>query len=345
MSDARALRVLVVNDSRTQRAALCAALRAADGVTVVAEASSGAEAVRAVSPARPDVVLMDVVMPHFDGYAATRAIMAHAPVPIVLVSSVVDPRDVSVAMEALRSGALAILEALPSPLAPDFVARRDALVRTLRAMARVSVSALVPRASRALTPALPRPAIDRATPGPAVVGIAASTGGPGALVTVLRGAPVRCAPVLLVQHIAAGFSEGFAQWLASATGRPVDLAVHGRAALEGHVYIAPGDRHLGIAADGTLELSDAPPEGLFRPSATWMLRSLARSFGDRARAAVLTGMGSDGAAGALALRQAGGRVFAQDEATSVVYGMPGETVALGAAHAVLPLDQIAAHLF
>lgn len=335
------VRVLVVNDSATVRAALRAAIDKAEGFAVVGEGAGGEEAAPLVAATRPSVVLMDVVMPRVDGYAATREIMATAPVPIVLVSSVVNPRDVAVAMESLRSGALAIVEAPPAPHEPAYAARREALLRLLAAMAKVRVERRHPAA-----PARPsRPPPSPPAPAPLAVGIVASTGGPGALVAVLRdlaGRPLP--PVLLVQHLAVGYTPGFVKWLESAARRPVRVAQHEEPLAPDHVYVAPDDRHLGVDARLRAVVSDEAPVGHFRPSATWLLRSMARSLGPLARAAVLTGMGDDGAEGAVALRHAGGRVVAQDEATSVVYGMPAAAAARGGADAVLPLGQIAAWL-
>nr|MDQ3037295.1 CheB methylesterase domain-containing protein [Myxococcota bacterium] len=174
-----------------------------------------------------------------------------------------------------------------------------------------------------------------------VIGVVASAGGPGALASVIeRLPPGKFAPLLIVQHVAKGFAEGLARWL-SATGNPVVVAEHGVVPERGHAYIAPDDRHLGLALDGTISISEAPPVGLFRPSCTWMLSSLARALGPDAGAIVLTGMGVDGAAGALEVRRAGGDVVAQDEASSVVFGMPQAAIALGATDEVLPLVDIA----
>lgn len=331
------LRLVIVNDSATLRASLRAALAGAEDMVVVGEAADGAQAVSVVSATRPSVVLMDIVMPRMDGYAATRQIMATAPTPIVLVSSVVNPRDIQVAMEALRCGALAIVEALPSPNDPAYMFRRDALFHTIRSMANVKMP------TRAPEPPSPLHAPHANAPADvAAVGLAASTGGPNAIVEVLRMLPKGVSPpILIVQHIGRGFAEGFARWLTDTTGHPAKLATDGELVHRGGVYVAPDERHLGLDAGLRVVLSDAPAVGLFRPSCTWLLRSLAASLGRRARAVILTGMGDDGADGAVALRRAGGRVAAQDEATSVVYGMPCAAWERGGVDDVLPLGAIA----
>jgi two-component system chemotaxis response regulator CheB len=340
--EADPVRVLVVNDSATVRALLRATLDAAAGFEVVGESADGRDAAALVLATRPSVVVMDVVMPRVDGYAATREIMARAPVPIVLVSSVVNPRDVAVAMESLRSGALAIAEALPSPHDPAFPARREALLHLLRSMARVRVTANAPAPAAAPVRAAPR---GPSRVGAAAIGLVASTGGPGALVTVLRALAERpLPPVLLVQHLAAGYTTGFAAWLQGMIRRPVRVAQHLEPLEHDRVYVAPDDRHLGVDALRRALVSDEAPVGVFRPAGTWLLRSMARALGPAARAAVLTGMGDDGADGAVELRRAGGRVAVQDEASCVIYGMPAVTAARGGADVVLPLAQIAAWL-
>jgi two-component system chemotaxis response regulator CheB len=178
-----------------------------------------------------------------------------------------------------------------------------------------------------------------------VVAIAASTGGPAALQQILGGLPADFrASVLVVQHIARGFTAGLAEWLAATSPLHVKVAQHGGALAPRTVYLAPDDRHVGIETGQRLAVLATPPVGGFRPSATVLFESVARHAGSGAVAVVLTGMGSDGAAGLPAVRAAGGRVIAQDEATSVVYGMPRAALETGQVHAVLPLGEIASHL-
>lgn len=334
------LRLVIVNDSATARAAL---RRAFDvpGVEVVGEAKDGAEGLSMAAALRPSVVVMDIVMPVMDGYAATRQIMATNPTPVVLVSSAVDPRDADVAMEALRSGALAIVEALPAVNDPAYETRRDALLHLLRSMARVKLDRLK---ADPLAPVVPRAAAGVARD-VAAIGIAASVGGPNAVVELLRMLPPHVMPpVLIVQHMARGFAEGFARWISEATGHPTTVAVDRSPTARGAVYIAADDRYLGIDASLRLVVSDAPQVGLFRPSGNYLFESMARSLGPRARGVVLTGMGDDGADGAATLRRSGGRVAAQDEATSVVYGMPKAAAQRGGADVTLPLLEIPAWL-
>ncbi|NPC84024.1 chemotaxis protein CheB, partial [Pyxidicoccus fallax] len=182
-------------------------------------------------------------------------------------------------------------------------------------------------------------------PRPAVVALAASTGGPAALFRVLSELPADFpVPLLVVQHIALGFSQGFATWLRTAGPLPVKVAEDGEPLLPGRVYLAPDDKHLGVLPEGRAEVSRAAPVQGFRPSATWLFRSVARVHGPRALAGILTGMGQDGLEGVRELRGAGGYVLAQDEASSIVYGMPGVVVGAGLAHEVVALPSIASRL-
>ena len=293
---------------------------------------------------------MDVVMPGMDGYEATRRIMQRRPTPILMISSVVNPRDVHVALEALRAGALAVAESLPSPGDPQYDSKRRFLVGSVTTLARANPArrvAATPSVHRAPQPGdAPSPALSAVaassaasaatggarvlqggrggTPRPAqAIGILASTGGPTAIVDVLRGLRTGDSPPLLVvQHIAHGFGVGLARWLGDVTGHKVKLAEHGEPLARGRVYVAPDDAHLGLSAGGAIALSDDPAIGYFRPSGTHLLRSMAAALGARSAAVVLTGMGRDGAEGAHAMRAAGGAIAVQDEASSVVFGMP-----------------------
>jgi two-component system chemotaxis response regulator CheB len=340
--DPAPLRVVIVNDSKTMRASLRAALAFAPDFVIVAEAADGLEAVEVVARTRPAVVLMDVVMPHSDGYAATRAIMARVPTPIVMISAVVDPRDSAVVFETLEAGALCIAEAPPAPTDLAYRFRCATLVQLVRSMAAIDVT----RSRRAGAVAAPAPALrprpTRSTSNISFIGIAASTGGPGALVALLAALPLGVMPpILIVQHIALGFTESFATWLTERTRHPVEVARHGALLEQGRVVVAPDDRHLGVTADHHVELSDAPPIARQRPAGDYLFHSLARVAGPRSLGVILTGMADDGADGAVALRRAGGVVAAQDEATSIIYGMPKAALDRGGVDDVLALGEIA----
>ncbi len=337
------VRALVVEDSATARELLAGILGADPGIRVVGLARDGVEAVEMTGALRPDVVTMDAGMPRMDGFEATKRIMVEAPTPIVIVSATLDTREVAVSMRALEAGALVVLDKPAGPGAPDFEEASRRFVRTVKAMSQVKVVRRWPERPPERRPrAAPRGAAR--TPVRAVA-IAASTGGPAAVRRLLSALPGRFpAPILVVQHMARGFVAGLAAWLDAGSLLRVKVAEHGEPLAPGTVYLAADDRHLGASSLATAVLSDAPPVGGFRPSGSVLFESVAAAFGPSAMALVLTGMGQDGVKGLRALRKAGGRVIAQDERSSVVFGMPGAAIAAGLADLALPLDAIAPRL-
>jgi two-component system, chemotaxis family, protein-glutamate methylesterase/glutaminase len=343
------IRVLLAEDTVTARELLAAILGDDPEIQVVGQARDGVEAVALTARLRPDLVLMDIHMPRMDGLAATKEIMITAPTPIVLVTGSTKAREVQASLEMLRSGALDVLVKPPGPDQPEFEAAARQLVETVKAMAQVRVV----RHWRAAPAPAPMPAGGREPARPAspgggrgrVVAIASSTGGPAALERLLAGLPGTFpVPILVVQHITQGFTAGLAAWLNSVGPLRVTVAQEGEALAPRTVYFAPDDRHLGVSPRGAVTLSAGPPVGGFRPSGTPLFESVARCYGAATVAVILTGMGEDGVAGLRAVRSAGGHVLAQDEKTSIVFGMPGAAVAAGLPHAVLPLEAIADRL-
>jgi two-component system chemotaxis response regulator CheB len=268
--------------------------------------------------------------------------MIEAPTPIVIVSSVYDEQDVQVSMHALRVGALAVLPKPPGPESRDFDDQCRRLVQTVKAMSQVKVVRRWPERLVVEPPLLP--ALDR-TARAEVAAIVASTGGPAALARILSNlSPDFGLPVLVVQHIASGFIDGFASWLNTVGTLPVRIAHEGEPLCPRTVYIAPDHHHLGVGDRSTIALSRRAPIHGFRPSGTALFESVAKVFGNSVVAVMLTGMGDDGVAGLRAVRKAGGRIIAQDEATSVVFGMPSAAIAAGLADLTLPIDAIASRL-
>ena len=346
---APAVRVLVVDDSPTSRTLLREILVADAGIDVVGEGRSGIDAIALVRSLRPSLVVMDLRMPGMDGLVATGRIMAEQPTPIVIVTAGHDPRDVEVAMRALRVGALTVLPKPGGPGTAQFRRESAHLRSMVKALADVRV---VRRRDPEAAPdpgGLPSrraPSAPASSSAPArtvsVVAVAASTGGPVALQRLLLSLRGRLyAPVLVVQHIADGFVTGLASWLASTTGADVRVAAEGMQLQAGVTYIAPDDRHLQAVSNRRVGLSDAPAVGGFRPSASVLLRTVAETYGMESVALILTGMGTDGLEGARAVRSAGGLVLAQDEASSAVFGMPKAVVDAGLASDVGPVDVLA----
>jgi len=342
------MRVAIVNDLAVACEALRRALATDPSLTVAWVARDGAEAVECAKRDRPDLVLMDLVMPKMDGVAATREIMRVAPCPILVVTATVSG-NAALVYEALGAGALDAVNT-PTLGGAGGVAGADDLVRRIRRVARaVAGDARGVGDPRGATIEGARPAagaseaaggaqIARAP----ILAIGASTGGPRAIASVLAAMPrpLPCA-VVVVQHVASEFACGFAEWLAAESRRSVRLARAGEAPRIDEVAIAGDDGHLLLCADGTLRASDEPRELVHRPSVDELFASLAR-HAPAGVAVLLTGMGRDGAQGLAQLRAAGWHTIAQDEATSVVWGMPGAAHRLGAAVETLPLGAIGA---
>lgn len=340
----RRIRVLVVEDSPTVRALLVMVLQRDPGIEVVGQASDGMQAVELTRGLKPDLVTMDVTMPGMDGFAATKEIMVEVPTPIVIISGRADVHEVKGAMQAMLAGALAVLPKPAGPDSPTFLATSTMIVDTVKAMADVKVVRhWRQRRSAAFEPAPRMPLLD--APRAQIVAVATSTGGPAALHSFLSGLPGDFpVPIVIVQHITPGYIEGLATWLNAASSLKVKVAVDGEPLTPHTAYLAPDDHHLGVLSDRTISLSNAPAINGFRPAGTFLFESVARAFGRSTIAVIMTGMGDDGVVGLRAVRNAGGRVIAQDEATSVVFGMPGAAISAGLVDVVLPLTAIVAQI-
>lgn len=335
------VRVMVVEDSLVVRQLLVHIIASDPRLVVAAAVSSAEEALREIGRVRPDVISMDIRLPGMDGLEATRRIMAEHPTPIVVIASSIEDSSLKISMNALRAGALTVVEK-PVGLSSDgYAAIASTICTQLYIMSQVPVVR-----QRSFVPwreaAAPRREPEWSAMRPSIMGIAASTGGPPALAKVLGALPPDFPmPILLVQHMGAPFMEGFASWLNGLVSLEVRLAQDQEIPKPGQVYVAPGDRHLLLSSAGTLKLSAEPPLGNQRPSATMLFQSMAHSLGRRGLGVILTGMGEDGAQGLVELRQAGGYAVAEDESTAVVYGMPAAAARMGGVNVSLPLDLIA----
>lgn len=343
----RRIRVLIVEDSRTVRELLEHLIGSDPRLEVLASVSTGEEALSVIKRGRPDVISLDIRLPGMDGFQMTREVMHRYPTPIVIFAASVQCSELNIAMNALRAGALSVVEKPRGGTHGAYHALAERLCTQLAIMSQVRVvrQRIAPRLPIEVgePPQVSR-TVDTSAVTDAVIGIAASTGGPNALTRLLGGLPATFpAPILLVQHISAAFSQGFIEWLGSVTLLRVVQAQSNMRPRPGCVYVAPADRHLIHTGQALRLVSDVPVSGQ-RPSATVMFQSMARHLDSRAIGVVLTGMGADGADGLLEIRRAGGFTIAESKDTAVVYGMPAAAVRLGAACESLPFDDIAPRL-
>ncbi|MBA3876290.1 MAG: chemotaxis response regulator protein-glutamate methylesterase [Anaerolinea sp.] len=359
------IRVLVVDDSAFMRHAVTRLLGESPGIEVVGAAANGEAGLELARQLRPDVITLDVEMPVLDGLGMLHRVMAEQPARVIMLSSLTTD-GAAVTMDALASGAIDFV-AKPSGslsidigrVGLDLVAKIQAaasmsqasfLVHARRAAMRVDhgSAAMLPRGAAPGGMPDARQARDAGKPRPPrtvarkIVVIASSTGGPSALQAVVGGLPERLGgAVLIVQHMPAGFTSSLARRLDSSGRLEVVEAAADDLISDERILVAPGDYHLVSSASGRIQLVRLPPVNGVRPAADVTLQSLAPVWRDRMLSVVLTGMGSDGTEGARAVRKHGGAVFAQDEATATIYGMPRAVVEAGLADRVLPLDRMA----
>ncbi len=345
VQDRSRLRVLIVDDSAGMRMMLERIFSDDPGLEVVGSAGDGAEAVDAVERLSPDVITMDIQMPHMDGLEATRRIMETRPTPIVILSGNLDAEEVASSFRAMEAGALV---ALPKPRGaahPEHKADVAGLLRKVKLMAEVKLVKRWPGSGKRAPSALPRTVAGQGAVNSRVVAIGASTGGTVVINTILSGLPPGFPlPVLIVQHMAPGFIQGFADWLGISSRLPVHVASQGERMLPGHVYIAPDGYQMLAEHGDRIALTGSAPENGQCPSVSALFRSVAAVYGGNAVGILLTGMGDDGARELKLMRDRGAVTVAQDRESSVIFGMPGEAVRLDAAVYLLPPDRIAALL-
>lgn len=360
------IRVVIVDDSALMRRVIAELLEQDPAIRVVGKARDGREAIALVQELRPDIVTMDVRMPVMDGLATTEYLMAYCPTPILVLTASLAKHDIDITFKMLGAGALEVIEKPSGGDPADLARTAHELIRRIKILSRVKVVThlrgrrrlagetptqrpAAPPAPMAASPRKPSepaapPVAARPGPGFPIVVIGASTGGPRIVNQVLSGLkPDLGAAVLVVQHIAAGFSSGMAEWLAHACRLPVRMAREGQPIRPGEVLIAPDQLDLLITPECCVHLS-ANPLLIQRPSIDISMQAAAEVFGLRALGVLLTGMGRDGAYGMLTIRRAGGYTIAQDEASSTIFGMPRAAIELNAACDVLPAGEIAARL-
>jgi len=332
------IRLLVVEDSKTVQQALVETFNADPDIRVVGTANNGEEALSAVLTLKPDVITMDINMPGMDGFEATRAIMSRCPVPIVIVTGKMDPKDSATIFQVMKAGALMVTAKPAAPGHPEHEASVRELIKTVKLMSEIKVVRrifeAVPSPHRQATPAVPAARIG-------IVAIGASTGGPPLLQAILSSLPADFrVPVVIVQHMATGFTEDFVSWLNQSSRLRVELAANGMQMLPGHAYVAPDGLQTGVGPGNRLIVAPGEPECGQCPSVASLFRSVARVYGSQAAGVLLTGMGKDGAAELKTLREKGGVTLVQNRESSIVFGMPGEAIRINAADYILAPEEI-----
>lgn len=342
------VRVLIVEDSYVSRELLKYIFTKGGGIEVIGMVGRGEDALQfleTMKPDKPDVITMDIEMPGLDGYTTTRRIMETRPVPIVIISVGFQYPSAEKTFKAMQAGAVAAVGKPPAPTHPDFSVKTRELIGLVKAMAKVPVVrryANIPKTSAA-------PAIDiadiKTDKNYKMIVIGASTGGPPVLQTILSRLPKPFPlPIVIVQHIASGFTSSLAEWLSNTCGMNVVLAKDNTIATPGVAYIAPHGSHTTISASGAFKLQKAAENEILVPAVNPLFKSAAAVMGSSCIGILLTGMGKDGAEGLLDLKNSGALTIIQDKITSIVYGMPREAEKLGAAQLILPPEEIASAL-
>jgi two-component system chemotaxis response regulator CheB len=352
-----AIRVMVVDDSAVIRGLIWRMLEPDGEITVVASASSGELAVKELSRTDVDVIILDIEMPVMDGLTALPKLLEADPGVKILMTSALTLNNAEISLRALQAGAA---DYVPKPTATGEISGGEDFHRDLLAKVKAlgearrrrqhSKRRLEGAGSRTLA-AVPKPGvpavIDLRQPGvqrPDILAIGSSTGGPQALLALLKEIPLdRRLPIVITQHMPPTFTTILARHITKSTEWPCTEGTDGEPISPGHIYLAPGDFHMVVEAEGSqrvLHLNQGPPENFCRPAVDVMLRSVAKVYAGRVLTVILTGMGHDGLEGSKLIADAGGTIIAQDEATSVVWGMPGAVATAGLCSAVLPLNEL-----
>ncbi len=335
------IKVLIVEDSPLICKILSKILNSDKDIEVVAIANDGKKAVEYTMSLRPDIITMDINLPIMNGFEATKKIMAYAPTPILIVSSSLYTVEMNLAFKAISLGALDVVEKGPMETQDNIDSFGRTIIEKIKLLSKVKVITH-PEARIDEIGMHPSKTIREPFNKEKIVGIVSSTGGPKALYDIITRLPDDFNfPIVIVQHIVPGFTSGLIDWLQGESGKKISFASSGQIVQNGHIYIAPENSHTQILKGGRIHLLSTPPYKGHKPSGNLLLKSLAESYGPNAIGVILTGMGSDGCEGLLEIRNKGGRTIAQDEKTSVVYGMPKVAYEIGAAEKVFPIEKIA----
>lgn len=352
---AKEIKLMIVDDSKVSRDLLAYIVESDPLLKVIALAEDGEQALELLIKESPDVVITDIVMPKMDGFKLTRKIMETKPTPIIVVSGIFNREEVKKSFQAIAAGALAIIEKPKGFGDSQYIDTARFVIETIKALSEIKLesgrnfSLLKPfplaegKAKDVKSPYLPptKKTSEEGSKALRAVGIGASIGGPQALCSILAGLPPDFpAPIFIVQHISSGFVDGLVNWLSESTSLKVKIAENGEVAQPGFVYVAPDKFHLEIGEGGLIKLTNPTNPAELPPSIGYLFRSITRVYGSECAGILLTGVGRDGAADLLAMKEKGALTLVQDEDSSVKFDMPREAIKIGAAQKILPLKEI-----
>ena len=335
------IRLLITEDSPSVAEILKSIFKADPEIEVVGWACNGRESIQLTAELKPDVIIMDITMPVMDGLEATRVIMSTIPTPILILSSLIKDDDPHSGFDALRAGALDIMEKPVLRLNHGDLTYTTELIRKIKIVAKVKPIHLIRSGKKdtQVTQKITTPEDNR------ILAMGASTGGPPAICNILKNfVPGFPLPILIVQHIFSGFIQGMVNWLSKDCSIRVKIAEHGELLAKGVAYFPPDDTHLGIDKTNRIVLCKDPPLRGHRPSVDFMMQQVAGAYRDQSIGVLLTGMGRDGTEGLKAIKEQGGKTIAQDERTSVIFGMPKSAIDVGVVDMVCPLERIASEI-
>ncbi|MCK5706328.1 MAG: chemotaxis-specific protein-glutamate methyltransferase CheB [Candidatus Aureabacteria bacterium] len=339
-NNAKKIRVLIVEDSPLICKILTKILNMDDSIDVVGIANDGKKAIEYTMSLKPDLITMDINLPIMNGFEATKKIMAYVPTPILIVSSSLYTVEMNLAFKAISFGALDVVEKGPMETQDNIDKFGKTIIEKVKLLSKVRVITHPEAKIEDIGLKSPK-RIREELRGDKVVGIVSSTGGPRALLDVLNGIPQNFDfPVVIVQHIVPGFTSGLVDWLQSESHKNISMASGGTFIQPGHIYVAPENIHTQVMHNGLVHLLASPPYKGHKPSGNILLKSIANSYGPNTIGVILTGMGSDGCEGLMEIKKKGGRTLSQNEATSIVYGMPKVAMESGASEKEYPISKI-----
>ena len=346
------IRLLIIDDSALIRQMLTQIFNSSNDIEVVGSAVDPIAARDKIKKLNPDVLTLDIEMPRMDGLTFLRNLMRLRPMPVVMISTLTE-KGAAVTLEALELGAVDFVAKPKVDVSNSLNAYAEDIIAKIRMAARAKVRPLQEKKKVAQVPSFANtsvqsnPANNHFKTTDKIIALGSSTGGTEALKEVVAGLPRNTPAIVVSQHLPVSFSVSFAKHVDEATEMTACIARNGQQILPGNIYIAPGDQHLLVVRDGAryiCQLNDGPPVNRHKPSVEVMFRSVAQNVGKNAIGVMLTGMGADGSKTMLEMKQAGSVNIVQDEASSVVWGMPGEAFKLGAADHVVPLNKVAAKI-